>query len=908
MAKKSAKAQKEKLFEETFVPGAAGSGKLFDVSYESSNSMPVECLGLKFPNDDARRRHFKERLKEKLLDSEFLSIDGFPVGDIEDILELSDPPYYTACPNPFLNELLQNRKTSKPNIVKRPFAEDVAANKRHQIYTAHSYHTKVPHEAIVRYILYYTRPGDVVLDGFGGTGMTGVAVQCCANPDPTLKAIVEEEWQARFSKSPSWGVRTAICSDISPMATFMQANYTRSVDVNRYLRSAKDVEKELRNDCGWMYQTTLDNGTQAEINYTVWSDVFVCPSCSESLVFWEACVDEKTGEIQESFACPACKAKLSKKDLELNMVAVRDSVLQKAISQSRITPVLINYISDRRGEKRPGDSDLEILRKVETSGIQTWVPSARMPPGREGRRNDKYGITHVHHFFTQRNLHALSKLFELINSEPDDVRLSLKFVFTAAFRVVTRRSLFLPNARVQGGTGPFKPSSSGTLYVPSLTGEKNPVLAWGERINQFEKLFSESHRNSKEVYVTTQSSTDFRNIPDGSIDYIFVDPPFGENIQYSELNFIWEAWLKVRTNIQMEAIQDRTQDKSILDYQNIMADCFSEFYRCLKHQKWMTIVFHNSKNAIWAAIQEALQRAGFVIADVRTLDKKQGTFVQYNTPGAVKQDLVISAYKPDEKLLLNFGIEQGSERGVWEFVRNHLEQLPIYVETKGRLEVVAERLNYLLFDRMVAFHVQHNVSISVSASEFYQGLREKFPEREGMYFLPDQVSEYDQKRLAVSSVEQLRLFVSDEKSAIQWVRHHLKEQIRTFRDLQPIYMKEAQQAWGKHEQPVELKTILEQNFVQDRDDTWRIPDPKSEADLEQLRHRALLREFQQYVDAKGKLKVVRSEALRAGFKEAWQKKDYVTIIQMVKRVPDAVVQEDSALLMYYDNASLLIGE
>jgi hypothetical protein len=111
-----------------------------------------------------------------------------------------------------------------------------------------------------------------------------------------------------------------------------------------------------------------------------------------------------------------------------------------------------------------------------------------------------------------------------------------------------------------------------------------------------------------------------------------------------------------------------------------------------------------------------------------------------------------------------------------------------------------------------------------------------------------------------------------------------------------------------HEQPLELLTILEQNFVKDADDTWRVPDPRKEADLEQLRHRALLKEFQQYIEAKGKLKVVRTEALRAGFKESWQKKDYTTIVQMAKRVPDAVIQEDPALLMYFDNASLLKGE
>jgi hypothetical protein len=140
------------------------------------------------------------------------------------------------------------------------------------------------------------------------------------------------------------------------------------------------------------------------------------------------------------------------------------------------------------------------------------------------------------------------------------------------------------------------------------------------------------------------------------------------------------------------------------------------------------------------------------------------------------------------------------------------------------------------------------------------------------------------------------------------VRRQLTKTAQKYKDLQPLYMREAQRVWEKHEQPLELQTILEQNFVEEQNGTWRVPDPRKEADLEQMRHRALMKEYQLYLDTTGKLKVVRSEALRAGFRECWQKKDYATIVQMAKQVPDAVIQEDQALLMYFDNASLLLGE
>src|SRR5215510_12721800 len=144
----------------------------------------VECLGMTFENDEKRRAYFLEKLREKLKDPEFHQIEGFPIGSDEDILAISDPPYYTACPNPFLEDFIKYYgRLSDPDVPysREPFASDVSEGKSDPIYNAHSYHTKVPHKAIMRYILHYTEPGQIVLDGFCGTGMTGVAAQLCGD-------------------------------------------------------------------------------------------------------------------------------------------------------------------------------------------------------------------------------------------------------------------------------------------------------------------------------------------------------------------------------------------------------------------------------------------------------------------------------------------------------------------------------------------------------------------------------------------------------------------------------------------------------------------------------------------------------------------------------------------------------
>jgi len=170
------KLKQQSLFQTKLVPAKEGSGNLFDEEIVASIT-PLTCLGLTFQNDEARRAYFTDKLREKLNDPDFRKIEGFPIGSDEDILALSDPPYHTACPNPFIADFIQHYgkpyDPSKP-YSREPFAVDVSEGKTDPIYKAHSYHTKVPHLAIVPSILHYTEPGDVVFDGFCGTGMTGV--------------------------------------------------------------------------------------------------------------------------------------------------------------------------------------------------------------------------------------------------------------------------------------------------------------------------------------------------------------------------------------------------------------------------------------------------------------------------------------------------------------------------------------------------------------------------------------------------------------------------------------------------------------------------------------------------------------------------------------------------------------
>src|SRR5690554_3486029 len=189
---------RDSLFQSKLVPGKPGSGRLFDEELTVQDG-PVACLGMTFANDAERRVYFAEQLREKLKDPEFRKIEGFPIGSDEDILALSDPPYYTACPNPWLADFIKEWEAAKragnTPYHRELFATDVSEGKTHPVYKAHSYHTKVPHLAIVPSILHYTEPGDIVLDGFSGSGQTGVAAQWCGAAPAKYRAELEKKWE-----------------------------------------------------------------------------------------------------------------------------------------------------------------------------------------------------------------------------------------------------------------------------------------------------------------------------------------------------------------------------------------------------------------------------------------------------------------------------------------------------------------------------------------------------------------------------------------------------------------------------------------------------------------------------------------------------------------------------------------
>lgn len=881
----------------------------FDEQQSVEQDQPVTVLGMTFPNDTARREYFREQLRAKL--PELRKIEGFPIGKDDDIIALSDPPYYTACPNPWLNDfiaeweqekrqLVAEGKRDEDKVVTEPYASDVSVGKNNPVYTAHTYHTKVPHPAIMRYILHYTEPGDIVFDGFAGTGMTGVAAQACMNPSAEQRTAIESEWKNLYGGIPKWGQRHAICGDLSPYASMISYNYNTPVSAKLLKREVERIFKEVKDECEWMYSTEHE-GKTATINYVVWSDVCICPHCGNDYVYWDAAIDYQNKCIQDEFCCPHCGAKLTKKQLEKRFITQYEPKLDKIISEVKSVPVIVVLTTKdkKRIERRPNEKDMELLQRIETESCKYFYPVGHLQSGFNlDQPQRSHHINYYFQFYTKRNLIALATLYDKIKNST--IPNKVKFIFTGMINRSTKMNRVHVNNYFYGGGGWNAGHLKGTLYIPNVPVETSILEQIEDKLNGYLRaipMLPQEYDNG--LYV---GSAECVPISSNSIDYLFVDPPFGANIMYSELNTLPESWLNIFTNNKTEAIENPGQDKDGAFYLSEMQKCFMEFYRILKPGKWMTIEFSNTSASVWNSIQRAISKAGFVIANVAALDKKQGGMRSITTSTAVRQDLAISCYKPSVDFLVQ--VETKGHIDPWEFVAEHIEHLPIHLSLGKSTTAVVERSPKILYDRLISFFVEKGMPIPIDAQDFQAGLRERYLERDGMFFTAQQAAEYEQKRRTTADFVPMGLLVGGEADGIAWLQREL-ETPQTYQELQPKWM-QALTKQKKGDKQIEMMTLLEENFIQESDGKWRLPDPEEEADREKLRVKGLMREFAVYQETikkpQAKIKTARLAALQEGFRQCYQKKDWETIIAIGNKIPEEMLQEDEVLLRFYDIA------
>jgi len=550
--------------------------------------------------------------------------------------QLDSPPVYTTGANGSLAAFLaRSRRRRRGAVGELP--EEIVASKTSASYRAHTYHTKVPPEGIAPFIERYTRPGDVVLDPFCGSGMTGVAALTAG--------------------------RRAVLIDLSPAATFIAASYCIPADPDRLRREAARVLEAVRLELGPLYTTQCRRcGGPADVRFTVWSERCGCPECGGDFSLWDVARGER--RVKGIVACPHCDRSAPRGKWEL-----LESV-----------PVLVKYTCPDCGklEAPPDAADIEMTFLADGEGWDEVIPFPRTPipaRGDEIARVHNQGIHRVDQLFTRRNLRAIATLWHTVASLPElACRRQLFFCLTGSMPRASRTNKYIPALGI--APGPIL----GTMYIPGFHPELNVLALFERKVADAASYYATvaersggplfGWRPADAVRVSTQSATDLSNIPDHSIDYVFTDPPFGSNIAYSELNLLWEAWLGTRTQVADEAVVSRTQGKGVDDYESMIAAAFRQVRRVLKRGGRFSIVFHNASGEVWRALQGAIDDAALAIDSVVVFDKGPNqSFKQFTTQGAVTHDLVVTCKRRSRRPALRLA----PETDVLAFLRKALQ-------------------------------------------------------------------------------------------------------------------------------------------------------------------------------------------------------------------------------------------
>jgi predicted RNA methylase len=347
-------------------------------------------------------------------------------------------------------------------------------------------------------------------------------------------------------------------------------------------------------------------------------------------------------------------------------------------------------------------SDKALLRRIAKAELSPNIPLIEVPWGDLYRSGYHQGISHLHHFYTKRNLAIFAKLWQL--SEASPVRDAIRFwllSYNASHATIMTRVVAKKNQNELVLTS----SQSGVLYVSGLPVEKNLFSGLRRKLKTIHAAFTELQGLGGMVDVQ-QGSCLFTGLPEKSIDYVFTDPPFGGNIPYGEVNFLNEAWLGACTNTKDEVTISRAQEKTVFDYEALMAQALLEVRRILRQRGNATVVFHSSSAEVWNTLQKAYRSAGFKVELASVLDKVQGSFKQVTADGAVKGDPILLLGKAQMKT-------RNSNRAISPVVDELIRRARASSDP-------AEQTPQRLYSRFVNHYLTNEQTIPLDASQFYQ--------------------------------------------------------------------------------------------------------------------------------------------------------------------------------------------
>ncbi len=596
----------------------------------------------------------------------------------------------------------------RPSIPKSLYEKPLGATRNGALFQAHWYPTKISPESIALMIACHTKPGDLIFDGFGGSCTTALAALLCSRPSDELIAAAHAR-----GLNPVWGSRRAAVYELSGLGSFIGQTLCSPPDPGRFLAIAKRLLDEVEGRYGWMYRAVDENDTEALARHFIWSELLECPACRETSTLWNACVRLNPAGIADHWKCTACGKASSLSSTPRVFEHGFDSLLGTQCTKKARRLARVDGITGQRyWTRQPTDRDLALIARIQAEAVPKTVPIVPMM-GKGGvawgdlwRAGYHEGITHVHHFYTRRNLIALAGIWELVENEPKSIRDALRFwisSYNSSHSTLMTRVVAKQDQADLALTG----AQPGVLYISGLPVEKNVFLGLRRKMKTIQEAFAMLRGLEGQVEVRHGSSTR-THLADESVDYVFTDPPFGGNIPYSEVNFISEAWLGRGTQTHDEAVVSSAQTKGIGAYESLLTEAFREIRRILKPGGKATVVFHSTQAEVWRALVNAYSAAGFRVELSNILDKKQGSFKQVTTDNFVKGDPMLLLTPQDFEKTTNRAGLVGT-----------IARLAAQADA---MEDPQERSPQRIYSRFVAHYLHHHSSPPINADEFYERL------------------------------------------------------------------------------------------------------------------------------------------------------------------------------------------
>lgn len=482
---------------------------------------------------------------------------------------------------------MSNMTGMSPPSATRSFPEAIEVKRSDPVYMAHAYLTKIPVPGILPFIEAFTSPGDVVLDPFAGSGMTGVAALALG--------------------------RRAVLFDVSVLGRHIARNYTNLVSPELLRKRGGEVADATLDRLGSVYAVTCSAcGHEAQLAKTVWSMVMECGSCRQPVNFYRAL--EAADWQKSDMACPHCDASFNSKAKRVGEEPVVDSISCACSRTQREQPWTAPLVPvDATGLDWP-DIPIEATR-------QMYVASAL----------GRHGLTSTAAFYSKRNLAVLAALHSAIEEvEEPGPRSKLLFAFTASLTRASKRYQWSRQRPLN--------AANANYYVAPVFYEWNVLELFDRKVEAAIKSddWIRTQRGAGTLFDSVDgievaydlASADALPIPDHSVDYVFTDPPFGSNIFYSDMNLFQEAWLGETTDMKSEAVVDRVntgEPRTAERYERLLSGALRECRRVVRSGGYITMVFGNSSGHVWQLVQRAIDAAGLEVIPelIATLNKGQ---------------------------------------------------------------------------------------------------------------------------------------------------------------------------------------------------------------------------------------------------------------------------------------------